>query len=38
MQRHVGEIVEMFKIEKDLNLLNKSKNAKLKIMFESNKT
>lgn len=30
-------IAEMYKIEKDLNLLNNSANAELKIMFEGGK-
>lgn len=38
MQRHLEEIVEMFKIEKDLNSLNKSTNAELRMMFESSKS
>lgn len=38
MQRHLDEIVEMFKIEKDLNPLNKSTNVELKVMFEISKS
>lgn len=38
MQRHLEEIVEMFKIEKDLNSLNKSTNAELRMMFERSKS